>query len=338
MKRKQTVFTLMLLLFLLLQGAFAVSCTSAEEKQMQTAIGTCAGYEVLYEELRFVTLTCKDQMKATYGDDIWDDAESTEKYLPELEEKVWKIMRSNYAALTACAAYQLTADKMQDKSIVEAVDRRVETAKSQFDSEKEYRRYLTDSYLTEHLLRFLLSAEMMKNELLYVLTEDLGQIEKDEEKFYDWLKEGNYVPVQHIYIRNDSGDDPEKNRALAEEVRDCLRDGSKTLKDYINSSVNEDIYNVAPYYIVRGAYVQEVEDVVFDLQKEGDVSEVAEVEGGYYVFVRTEDKPEKLLSNLPTLLEDYQWAMVSNLVKEYENRVVIDLNEYGKSIRLTDIR
>lgn len=338
MKRNHTIPALALLLLLLLQVSLGTSCTSAEKKQMQTVIGTCAGYDVLYEELRFVTLTCKDQLEATYGDGIWESDESAEKYLPELEEKVWNIMRQNYAALTACAAYQLTADKMQDAGIVEAVDRRVETAKSQFDNDKEYRQYLSDAHLTEHLLRFLLSAEMMKNELLYVLTEDLGLIEKDEDRFYDWLKKGNCVPVQHIYIRNDAGDDPAANKALAEEVRDRLRDGSKTLKDYINSSVNEDIYNVAPYYIVRGAYVEEVETVVFALQKEGDVSEVAEVEGGYYVFVRTEDNPEKLLSNLPTLLEDYQWAMVSNTVKEYESRVVIDLNEYGKSLKLTDIR
>ena len=63
----------------------AVSCRSKQEKLEQTVVGTCGGFDVLYEELRYVTLTYKEMFESTYGKGIWDDPESAEKYRAELE-------------------------------------------------------------------------------------------------------------------------------------------------------------------------------------------------------------------------------------------------------------
>ena len=43
-------------------------------------------------------------------------------------------------------------------------------------------------YMTEHLMRFVLTVAQMENELLYVLSSDLGIIENDTNAFIDWLE------------------------------------------------------------------------------------------------------------------------------------------------------
>ena len=81
----------------------AVSCRSKQEKLEQTVVGTCGGHDVLYEELRYVTLTYKEMFESTYGEGIWDTPESAEKYRAELEETVMAMLCNNYAVLAACA-------------------------------------------------------------------------------------------------------------------------------------------------------------------------------------------------------------------------------------------
>ena len=86
MKKTLRIAAAVLAIVMLLTAA--VSCRSKQEKQEQRVVGTCGGFEVLYEELRYVTLSYKDIFAATYGEDIWDNPETAEQYRAELEEKL----------------------------------------------------------------------------------------------------------------------------------------------------------------------------------------------------------------------------------------------------------
>ena len=57
-------------------------------KQELSVVGTVGNNDILYEELRCLTLGFRDRMEWTYGDDIWKNAEKTEKYREQLEEYV----------------------------------------------------------------------------------------------------------------------------------------------------------------------------------------------------------------------------------------------------------
>ena len=57
-------------------------------KEELTPVGTVAGHEVLYEELRYLTLKYREAMAATYGETIWDSAESRELHRAELEAEL----------------------------------------------------------------------------------------------------------------------------------------------------------------------------------------------------------------------------------------------------------
>ena len=49
-------------------------------EQDLTVVGSVAGTDILYEELRCLTLGFKERMEWTYGDDIWENEEKAKKY------------------------------------------------------------------------------------------------------------------------------------------------------------------------------------------------------------------------------------------------------------------
>ena len=324
---------LLLLAALMLLSAF--NGCSAKEKQEQRVIGTCAGYDVLYEELRYVTLTYKDMFAATYGENIWDTPESAEKYRAELEETVWDMMLNNYAVLYTCAQYMIQHD-MESRVIEDAVDAQIEEMIDQYGGKNEFRDALEELHMTENFARFCLRVAQLENELKYILTDDLGIIENDLEDFRAWLEDDNCVYVQHIFIRNDAGDDIEANRATAEDIRQQLLNGVSISK-LVGSAVNEDLQNTAPYFLVRDVYIESLESAAFSLDYVGDISDVVETEDGYYVLVRMEYSEETLNSQQSDLLTSYQWARLEAMADENRNKIAIELNEYGKELDLLTI-
>ena len=323
-------------LLLLVAALLLPMLCACSDKQSQKVIGTCAGYDVLYEELRYVTLSYKDMFAATYGKDIWDTPESAEAYRAELEDMVWDMMLNNYTVLAACNYYMGTG-AMEDEIIDKAVDAQVEEAIEDAGGKRAFRDSLKELYMTEHFLRFCLRVTQLENELLYVLSDDLGIIENDLDRFMNWLEDGNFRYVQHVFISNDPGDDKEENRATAEEIRRRLLEG-EDIGTFVGSAVNEDLQNAAPYFLIRDVYVDEMENAAFSLHAVGDVSNVVEVDTGYYVMVLLEYNSTSLLLQGSDLLTSYQWAKVEEKVEEFRSQIKLELNEYGKSIDLLAIQ
>ena len=73
-------------------------------------VGQVGGFDVLYEELRYVTLFYKQQLEDKYGKGIWDDAATAQKYSGELYELVTRNITANYAVLSLCAEVGITTD------------------------------------------------------------------------------------------------------------------------------------------------------------------------------------------------------------------------------------
>ena len=120
-----------LALLLALLTLFLCACSGGQD---QKVVGTCAGYDVLYEELRYVTLTYKKMFESTYGEGIWDDPAVAETYRAELEETVKRIMLNNYAVLAACQAHAITAEDFKSDAIQDAVDAEIAAAEQARDS------------------------------------------------------------------------------------------------------------------------------------------------------------------------------------------------------------
>jgi len=327
-----------LLLTLCLIGTALCACSDAQKEQEQKPIGTCVGYDVLYEELRYVTLLCRQNFEAKYGQDVWNNPETAALHREEFEATVWREMRNNYAVLALCQDYMVES-QFEDESITDAVDQQIEEAIEAYGGEDKFEEALQKMNVTENFMRFFLYVSALENELYYIVTDDLGMIYNDENEFADWMEDGNCVYIQHVYIRNDATDDVAANRAKAEEVRRQLIAGEKTVEEIIGSGgVNEDPQNTAPYYVVRDVYTENFESAAFSLENVGDASEVVETADGFYVLVRMQDTEQIFVSKIPSLLKSYQWAKLEEMVNEKKEGIAIQLNEYGQSIDLLAIQ
>ncbi len=334
MRRRIAALVLMIVLCL----SALVGCTSAKTKQERRVIGTCAGYDVRYEELRYLTLTYKELFEDTYGEGIWEDPVTAEKYRAELEETVWDLLLNNYAVLATCDKYLPKKNAIEDEAITEAVDGMIEEMIASYGSKKEYRKALEAYHTTESFLRFTFAVAQLENELIYALADDWELMINDLSDFEAWLREGNCVYVQHVFIRNDPGEDVEENRAKAAKVRLDLigAENAEQINAIIGAGLNEDL-QPSPYYVVTGVYVPEIENAAFALDYVGDVSHVAETEDGFYVLVRMEDSPETLLSKITALFSDYQATVAEDYVEKTKETLEIELNEYGLSLDLLEI-
>lgn len=340
MRRIIKILSLSLALLLLLSSLCA--CKSKWDKEGKKKIGECGEYDVLFEELRFVTLYYKDSLASAYGEDIWDTPESAEKYRAELEKTVWDMMLNNYAVLAACAHYGITKKDMESDAIQKAVDEQIAEAIAEAGGEEAFKEMLRSNYMTESFMRFSLAVTQMEYELYYVLTDDLGLIMDDQETFLEWLEDGNSTYVQHLFIRNDPHDSVEANRAIAESARERLiksMDYEKELELMLgNAQTHEDTAVMTPYFIVRDVYTEDITSATLGLKNPGDVSEVIETDLGFYVFVRMDYKPDVLLLQLSSLLRSYQWVKVEEEVNRHREGLAIELNQYGQSIDLLEIK
>ena len=350
-KKRAIYISIIAVVLALIVGIILYAFVFSEDAKNKKAVATMGEYEIPYEQLRFVTMTYKAELDAIYGDGndengtIWDDAATAEKYRAELEELVWATIRTDYAVLQACTTHGIGHKVFEGKEIEDAVDQLIDDEIAQFSSKKEFNAALKEAYATENILRFKYALDEMKY-LLRAAMQKEGEFMTDESEFEAWLTNGNCVYVQHFLLYHESDEEKAENYIILENARQQLISGKLTLEQCINLA-NDDLYNVAPYYLVRNAHNDTLVNAGLALQNVDDVSEIVEVEGALYVLVRMEEIPvtgadgttETPLSlQLTDLLSDYQWAIVGDAVEAAKADLTITLNDYGKSIDLVAMK
>ena len=325
------------LMLLLASVLFLTSCSTSskpiESTELEmTVVGTCEGFDVYYDELRYVTLSYKDIMESYYGKGIWDDAATAEQYLPELREHVMKNLTANYAVLAHCQTFMIDINA---EPIQEAVQESIDEMVDEIGGRESYRAALAEMYLTDRLVRFTLGTDYCHTELMYAMM-DIDLIESDQLEFLTYAQEGGFCAVYHIYIANDEGESVEDNRKKAEEALAKLRSGTE-MKKMLGSIYNEDVYLVSdPYYFTRGEYDEAYEEAAFALEI-GEISDIVQTEDGFYILQRQPLDQDYLVANLTELMQRYQYACVESLVRDLQKEISVELNDFGKSLDLLAI-
>ncbi len=328
-----------LALALLLMATLLASCSSGSKpikpsEQDLKVVATCGGYDIYYEELRYVTLSYKDQMASIYGKNIWTDPDQIAVFLPKLKDKISESLTVNYAILTLCADVNIS---IEEKAIQESVQQMIDQTVAEVGGRKNYIDLLEQMYMTDHFVRFTLATDMCETELAYVMM-DLEQIIDNEKDFLPWaLDDDNFCATFHLYIANDAGESVEDNRKKAEAALKMLEEG-KPIKDMIASVYNEDVYETGtPYHFTRGEYEEIYEKTAFALAI-GERSGIIEAEGGFYIIERQPLSEQYITKNLTELLQRYQYAQVELLISEQREKMTIEWTEYGASLDLLNMK
>ncbi len=305
-------------------------------------VAVCNGYEIPYEELKFVTTYYRSQLASVYGEKIWDDPATAEQHRTELEKLVKENLNQNYVVLSACK--QLGIDT-ESSTMDNYVDKQIEALRDEYDSNKEYKEALREQGMTEHYLRFTFGIGFLESAVHYTLLDNDLYAFRYEDNSADFithvLESGQYVRTLHVFIENVEGEDPAANLKKAQEVSDKLQAAAAgeerrdLLSEYIGSTLNDDLMTVTGdgYYFTRGEMVEAYEKASFDLEI-GEVSEPVVCSGGNFVIMRLEPEEDYVRNNVKTLMDSYYGVCLDEYIERFRPNCEVFYTEYGKSLDL----
>ena len=327
-------------------------------------VGTVGGYEVHYDELYYLVMSCKDMLKTKYGDDIWKDEASGSKYGDELREMVLSRITSNYAVLSLCEDYGFK-NALENGDLIDFVNDNINEAIYAFavqngikvelnesisgeltykyekgGKEKAYeifKEVLEATYLTERVMRLTLGTEFAFAELTDILTGQKNEVIYEESDIEDFMFSDEFICTRHLLIQNDKGDDIEANRALAEEAYAKYLAGT-SMKELIGSKYNEDVTmsSASGYYFTRGEMDKAYEEAAFAL-KVGEVSGVVETDDGFFIIERCEKSSTYMLGSFEALAQQITYALVNQRVQEKQDMLSLEMNDFGKTLDFVKI-
>ncbi len=309
-------------------------------KERET-VAVCNGYDIPYEELRFVTLLYKDHLKNVYGEHIWEDPATAEAHRAELEQLVMDNLCNNYIVLAACNQLGIDTDS-------KVMDDYVDTQIDSIGTRKQYREFLAENHMTDHYFRFALGVSFLESSIHYTLQDNdmyKYRMEDNAAEFKDYVEtSGDYVRILHIYIENAEGEDPEKNLKRAQEISDELQaitdfdERRRRLGEYIGSVDNDDFLTVTGdgYYFTRGEMDEVYENAAFELAI-GEVSEPVVCSGGNFIMMRLTPEREYIDKHVSDLMNTYHAVCLDNYIEQFRPDCSVELVEYGRSIDILTI-
>lgn len=285
-----------------------------------TVVGTVGNKTVYMEELRFVTNTNRQLLMERYGEDIFD-GDDKEYYLELLREQVYKNITADYAIIDLCEEAYIYTDS---PAIIERVDVRMSETVEEIGGMREYKKFLKENHLTDHMLRRTVEISLMKSELMYVYVDDILVIEDDDEAVYELIKD-EFILVRHIFIPHTE----ENARATIEDVQRRISEG-ENFKTLLEAYGKDADMTADGLFILEGYMTDDYEKVAFDLLV-GERSEVVEDEHGYYVIERLQMSPMSIMLKLDYLKELYQTYTFYSIIDKKQATLTFVPNDAGKN-------
>ena len=310
-------------------------------------VGTVAGYEVKYEELRYITLANRKALDAKYGKyDTLSDADK-QAYDSELEALVLEDIKSNYAVLSLCEKYGVDTDTRDARKYVNSA---ISDLVDEIGGKDKYKAWLKKNGLTDSFLRLTYKVEYLESCLVEKLTEDSKEIKYSEDNLFDFAEfvfaDESYVKVIHAYFPKDwEYSDGRSAKAHAEEALAEILDANtekkrfSAMKSAIGNAPFVMGYSVmgSDYYITYGQMHKDYEKIAFSLD-EYEASGILELEEGYYILMRVPKERDQIGMRANEFLVNYRYAVLKGLADEQESKISFEGNDHYKTLDLSKIK
>lgn len=316
------------------------------------SVGEIAGYEVRYEELRYVTLLHRAALDKELGKYETLNSADKAEYEKELEKRVLEDLESNYVILSLCEDYKINTDTKDAKNYVQqTVENMVE---NEFDGDFEkYKAWLKQNNLTDAFFRATLKTEYLEGLLYDYFVENKIGIAYDEEslgKLVDHIfeKDGDeWIRTIHVfYPKNHAYFDVSRSLEAANDACAQLKaiesDAERhTLmeKTLIGKAPMVEGYSTVGngFYFTVGAMGDAYENAAFALDVYG-VSDVIDTPEGYYVIMRVPMEKEHLRSMAYDLLDQYRYSSLKKQIDSKSEKISFKGNDFFGSVDLTAIK
>lgn len=307
-----------------------VSCSDKDKNGIadSESILFCGSREISYGLYKYFFLNYKSNYKK---EELEKDAKSI---YAEITEDCLESLRGVYGIVALCEQYGIYTT---DADIKEKVNATIDSICEQNINEendktgiKGYRRQLAANFMTEDILRFVLSVDYAEEKLFIKMTGEGGQIKSDDATVRRAFEE-EFIRVLQVYINTSETDRSyDECKALAEKIAKQAKDGADFDALVANNS-NDYTMTRDGYYMPRGWMEKEFEEVAFSL-KIGESSDVLELGDGFHIIKRYECEDEYFEKNYDTLKERYLTCKFYQIVDEHTKNVNITKGETFSSI------
>lgn len=242
--------------------------------------------------LLLTACTSSDTVITIGGEDISHDMyryfhmnykKESDRYTEEqVYQKTVKALAQDVALTKLADKYNITLSDTDEAQI----EKYVEAATANYGGKEEFKSALKENYLTEELFEYLYSRQILETKLRDHMYDERNNIIKSDDATFEKDLQVNFMAAKQILIRNDEGDDTEKNKTLAEDILLKLRNGADfdaLIKEYSeDSSANDDYV----YYFTRGQMLSAFEEAVEETEEGKLCQRVVYSEAGYHIVMR----------------------------------------------------
>lgn len=345
-------FVVFMIIALVMQLGPIRPIKSTEEEAR--VVGEVNGFEVKYEELRYVTLLHKQSLEAKMGKYETLDTEAREVYERELEARVLEDIKSNYVILSLCEEYGIKTDTRDAKNYVQ--DQIEAVLAEDFGGDKElYKAWLAENDMTDAFLRLTYKTYYLENELFAYFVENNIDIEYDEttqnglvEHILDseeWIRTIHifYPKTQPVGVSTSYYDASKASSYAAADMAklNAIANGEQRY-DAMLPMIGKVpmVYGFSTtgngFYITHGQMGEAYESAAFALENYG-ISDVVETEDGFFVIMKAPKEEAHVRAQASDLLSQYRYAALKKHMDAKAEEIIFVGNDYFNSISLVEI-